>query len=313
MLALIDPNLLPRAEAVRHFNRFYTQHIGVLHECLQKSPFSLTEVRVLRELSLGTASTATELARTLGLDSGYLSRLLTSFERRRLITRRQSEADARQSLLAMTPAGHAAYAPLEIAAIDEVRSVLNALSAPGQEQLVDAMRTIERLLDRTPPRGPVSLREPKAGDYGWLVCRQARLFCAEYGSDMGFEVFAAQEIADFARERNRDRERAMCWVAEEHQTTVGAAFVAALSDRAARMRLLYVEPEARGRGIGTLLVAQSIGFARRAGYETLALTTWGVPGDGRRVFERAGFECVATDPERRFGRNLVAQTWQRRL
>lgn len=308
---MTDPNLLHRAEAVRHFNRFYTQHIGVLHEALQKSPFSLTEVRVLRELALGSASTATELARALGLDSGYLSRLLTSFERRQLITRRQSEADARQSLLALTPAGRAAYAPLEVAAIEEVRGVLSALSPSGQAQLIDSMRVIERLLERRPPHDPALLREPRPGDYGWLVHRQALLFSAEYGADMGFETFATQEIAEFSRQRDRDR--AMCWIAEQRQSIVGAAFVAAQSERAARMRLLYVEPESRGLGIGTQLAAQCVRFAQRAGYGTLTLTTFGALGDGRRVLERAGFICVATEPERRFGRNLIAQTWERTL
>ncbi|WP_206954648.1 bifunctional helix-turn-helix transcriptional regulator/GNAT family N-acetyltransferase [Trinickia acidisoli] len=308
---MTEPTLLRRAEAVRRFNRFYTQHIGVLHEFLQKSPFSLTEVRVLRELALGTVSTATELARALGLDSGYLSRLLTSFERRQLITRRQSETDARQSLLEMTHAGRAAYAPLEVAAIDEVCGVLNALSAAGQEQLIAAMRIIERLLDRSPSRAPVSLRAPQAGEYGWLVHRQALLFGAQYGADMGFEAFATQEMAEFSRQP--DRQRATCWIAEQQESIVGAALVAALSERAARMRLLYVEPESRGLGVGTLLVAQSIGFAQHAGYETLTLTTCGVLNDGRRVFERAGFNCVATEPERRFGRNLIAQTWERKL
>jgi DNA-binding MarR family transcriptional regulator/GNAT superfamily N-acetyltransferase len=309
--ALTETTLQRRAEAVRRFNRFYTQHIGVLHEFLQKSPFSLTEVRVLRELTLGTASTATELARALGLDSGYLSRLLTSFERRELITRRQSEADARQSLLELTPAGRATYAPLEVAAINEACSVLNGLSAAGQEQLIAAMRTIERLLDRLPPRAAVSLRAPRLGDCGWLVHRQALLFGAEYGGDIGFEVFAAQEMAEFSR--LSDRERAMCWIAEQQESVVGAAFVAPLSERAARMRLLYVEPDARGLGIATMLVEQSVSFAQRAGYDALTLTTCGVLNDGRRVFERAGFHCVATEPERRFGRNLIAQTWERKL
>lgn len=307
---MTDTTLQHRAEAVRRFNRFYTQHIGVLHEFLQKSPFSLTEVRVLRELALGTVSTATELARTLGLDSGYLSRLLTSFERRQLITRRPSEADGRQSLLELTPAGRAAYAPLEIAAIEEVCNVLAGLSTAGQEQLISAMRIIERLLDRI-PRPAISLRAPKPGDYGWLVHRQSLLFSAEYGTDMRFETFAAQEIAEFSR--LGDRERAMCWIAQQAESVVGAAFVAALSERAARMRLLYVEPEARGLGIGTHLIAQSISFAKRAGYDTLTLTTCGVLGDGRRLFERAGFHCLATEPERRFGRNLIAQTWERKL
>ncbi|MGN6651146.1 bifunctional helix-turn-helix transcriptional regulator/GNAT family N-acetyltransferase [Trinickia sp.] len=308
---MTETTLHHRAEAVRRFNRFYTQHIGVLHEFLQKSPFSLTEVRVLRELTQGTVSTATELARTLGLDSGYLSRLLTSFERRQLITRRQSEADARQSLLELTPAGRAAYAPLEVAAVDEVCALLKGLSVAGQEQLIAAMRVIERLLGRGPARAAVSLRAPRGGDYGWLVHRQALLFGAEYGADMGFEAFAAQEMAEFSR--RHDHERAMCWIAEQQETVVGAAFVAALSERAARMRLLYVEPESRGHGIGTLLVTQCISFAQQAGYDTLTLTTCGVLNDGERVFERAGFRCVSTEPERRFGRNLIAQTWERKL
>lgn len=308
---MTDPILMRRAEAVRHFNRFYTQHIGVLHEFLQKSPFSLTEVRVLRELALGTVSTATELARTLGLDSGYLSRVLTSFERRQLISRRQSEADARQSLLTMTPVGRAAYAPLEVAALDEVRGVLSALSAVRQEQLLEAMRIIERLLDRTSSRAPVLLRAPKAGDYGWLVHRQALLFEAEYGADPRFEAVASQEIAQLAQQD--DPERTMCWIAEQSQSIVGGAFVAALSGRTARMRLLYVEPESRSLGIGTLLVAQGIGFAQRAAYEKLVLTTCGALDGRRGVFERAGFSCVGTEPERRFGRNLITQTWERKL
>ena len=307
---MTETTLQHRAEAVRRFNRFYTQHIGVLHEFLQKSPFSLTEVRVLRELALGTVCTATELARTLGLDSGYLSRLLTSFERRQLITRRPSESDGRQSLLELTPFCRAAYAPLEIAAIEEVCNGLTGLSTAGQEQLISAMRIIERLLERT-PRAAISLRAPKPGDYGWLVHRQALLFSAEYGADMRFESFAAQEIAEFSR--LGDRERTMCWIAQQAESVVGAAFVAALSERAARMRLLYVEPEARGLGIGTQLIAHSISFAKQAGYDTLTLTTCGVLNDGRRLFERAGFHCLATEPERRFGRNLVAQTWERKL
>lgn len=309
--ALNETTLRHRAEAVRRFNRFYTQHIGVLHEFLQKSPFSLTEVRVLRELMHGTVSTATELARTLGLDSGYLSRLLTSFERRQLISRRQSEADARQSLLELTPAGRAAYTPLEVAAVDEACAVLKGLSAAGQAQLIASMRIIERLLDRIPPRAAISLRSPKSGDYGWLVHRQALLFGAEYGADRDFEAFAAQEMAEFSR--LHDRERAMCWIAEQQETIVGAAFVAALSERAARMRLLYVEPESRGLGIGMRLLTQGIGFAQQAGYDTLTLTTCGAPGNGHRVFERAGFVCISTEPERRFGQNLIAQTWERKL
>lgn len=308
---MTDTILLRRAEAVRRFNRFYTQHIGVLHERLQKSPFSLTEVRVLRELALGNAATATELARMLGLDSGYLSRLLTSFERRQLITRRQSDIDARQSLLEMTEEGRTVYAPLEIAAIDEVCAVLNRLSAAGQELLIEAMHVIERLLNDTPRHLALTLRAPKPGDFGWLVQRQVLLFSAEYGADVGFEAFVVQEMADFAR--LRDSERAVCWVAEQDRAAVGAAFVAPISERAAQLRLLFVEPEVRRLGIGTRLIEEGLRFAERGGYETVTFATHGLLNGGRRLFERAGFTCVASEPERRFGRNLVAQTWERRL
>jgi DNA-binding MarR family transcriptional regulator len=178
---LTDSEALRRAQAVRHFNRFYTQLIGALHEHLAKSAFSLTEVRVLHELSRGRAQTASVLGRNLGLDSGYLSRLLTSFERRNLITRRPSDSDARQSLIALTDNGHAAYAPLDTAAIEEVSALLNGLTTLSQEQLITAMKVIERLLDSKPNHELVTLRQPRAGDCGWLVHRQAQWFAAQYG------------------------------------------------------------------------------------------------------------------------------------
>lgn len=308
---MTDPTLLRRAEAVRRFNRFYTQHIGVLHERLQKSPFSLTEVRVLRELALGTVSTATDLARVLGLDTGYLSRLLTSFERRQLITRRQSEIDARQSLLEMTGVGQAAYAPLEVAAIDEVCTVLGRLSETGQQLLIEAMHVIERLLTEDGAQSGFTLRAPRAGDYGWLMHRQSMLFANAYGADAAFEAFVAEEIGELARER--DRERAMCWIAEQSQAIIGGAFVAPIGERTAKLRLLYVEPEVRRIGVGTQLVAEGVRFAQRAGYLTLTLSTYGVVNEGSGIFERAGFVCRSSATERRFGRPLLEQNWERRL
>ncbi|TKC89584.1 GNAT family N-acetyltransferase [Trinickia terrae] len=309
---MTDSTLLKRAEAVRHFNRFYTKHIGVLHESLQNTPFSLTEVRVLRELTRGTASTASEVARNLGLDSGYLSRLLTSFERHGLITRRQSDADARQSLLTLTENGHAAYEPLDAAAVREVCAVLDRLSDARQEQLIAAMQAIEQLIGGdSHVSSIVTLRLPAAGDYGWIVHRQAQLFGLAYGADPAFEAFVAQEVADFARQHNPQRE--ICWIASRARAIVGAAFVAAQSEAIAQLRLLFVEPEARRLGIGTQLVDEALHFARQAGYSRLALSTNGVLNGARRLFERAGFACVAESPERRFGRNLVTQTWECRL
>jgi DNA-binding MarR family transcriptional regulator len=208
---LTDSAAVRRAQAVRHFNRFYSQHIGALHEHLAKSAFSLTEARVLRELTLAPAQTASALGRTLGLDSGYLSRLLTGFERRELITRRPSDCDARQSLIALTVAGHAAYEPLDTAAVAEVLAVIGGLSALSQEQLIAAMKLIERLLGDAPKQGPVTLREPRAGEYGWLVHRQAQWFAAEHGWDQSFERWLARVVADCIERNDAVRER--CWVA----------------------------------------------------------------------------------------------------
>ena len=208
---MTDSEALRRAQAVRHFNRFYTQLIGALHEHLAKSAFSLTEVRVLHELSRGRAQTASVLGRNLGLDSGYLSRLLTSFERRNLITRRPSDTDARQSLIALTDNGHAAYAPLDTAAIDEVSALLNGLTALSQEHLIAAMKVIERLLDSKPQHELVTLRQPRAGECGWLVHRQAQWFAAQYGWDQSFEGLArARRRRLLAAQRSRARDVLGC-------------------------------------------------------------------------------------------------------
>jgi DNA-binding MarR family transcriptional regulator/GNAT superfamily N-acetyltransferase len=308
---LTDSAALRRAEAVRHFNRFYTQHIGVLHESVQKSPFSLTEVRVLHELTRGRAQTAAALARNLGLDSGYLSRLLTSFERRDLITRRPSESDARQSLIALTDKGHASYEPLDAAAIDEVLAVLQRLHSCSQEQLIGAMKLVERLISDHPPRGIITLRAPRTGEYGWLVHRQATLFGNEHQWDESFEGLLARVIADFTQ--HHDPLRETCWIADQDGTIVGSALVMALSTTVARIRLLYIEPEMRRLGIGTQLVEECVRFARRAGYTKLTLSAAASLDDSRRLCERVGFVCTGTAPEKRFGQNLVIERWERDL
>lgn len=308
---MTDPTALRRAEAVRHFNRFYTQHIGALHERLQKSPFSLTEVRVLHELTRGRAQTAAVLARNLGLDTGYLSRLLTSFERRTLITRRPSETDARQSLIALTDQGHAAYEPLDTAAIEEVLSVLARLTSGSQEQLIGAMRLVERLLGDRPGRGIITLRAPRIGEYGWLVHRQALLFASEHDWDQTFEGLLARVIADFTQ--HHDPLRETCWIAEQDSAIVGSALVVGVSTTVARIRLLYIEPDMRKLGIGTQLVDECVRFAKRAGYTKLTLSAATALDNARRLCERAGFVCAGAAAERSFGHDLTVERWEREL
>ncbi|WP_244220939.1 bifunctional helix-turn-helix transcriptional regulator/GNAT family N-acetyltransferase [Paraburkholderia aromaticivorans] len=297
-----------RAQAVRHFNRFYTQHIGALHEHLAKSAFSLTEVRVLHELHRGRAQTASVLGRALGLDSGYLSRLLTSFERRNLITRRPSDTDARQSLIALTDTGHAAYAPLDTAAIEEVSILLAGLSDLSQDQLIAAMKIIERLLGNEPKHELVMLRPPRAGDCGWLVHRQAQWFAAQYGWNQSFEGLLARVVADYTQRSDPVRE--MCWVADQEGMVVGSVCVVAVSTTVAGVRLLWVEPDVQRLGIGTQLLSECMRFARRAGYTKLTLTTASSLEQPRRLCERAGFRLASAAPELRFGKDLTIERWE---
>ncbi|ASV97360.1 MarR family transcriptional regulator [Paraburkholderia aromaticivorans] len=305
---MTDSEALRRAQAVRHFNRFYTQHIGALHEHLAKSAFSLTEVRVLHELHRGRAQTASVLGRALGLDSGYLSRLLTSFERRNLITRRPSDTDARQSLIALTDTGHAAYAPLDTAAIEEVSILLAGLSDLSQDQLIAAMKIIERLLGNEPKHELVMLRPPRAGDCGWLVHRQAQWFAAQYGWNQSFEGLLARVVADYTQRSDPVRE--MCWVADQEGMVVGSVCVVAVSTTVAGVRLLWVEPDVQRLGIGTQLLSECMRFARRAGYTKLTLTTASSLEQPRRLCERAGFRLASAAPELRFGKDLTIERWE---
>ncbi|ASL43666.1 Organic hydroperoxide resistance transcriptional regulator [Burkholderia sp. AD24] len=305
---MTDSEALRRAQAVRHFNRFYTQHIGALHEHLARSAFSLTEVRVLHELSRGHAQTASVLGRALGLDSGYLSRLLTSFERRNLITRRPSDTDARQSLIALTDNGHAAYAPLDTAAIEEVSALLQGLTPLSQEQLIGAMKLIERMLRAQPSHELVLLRQPRPGECGWLVHRQAQWFAAQYGWDRSFEGLLARVVADYTQRGDPVRE--MCWVADQEGVVVGSVCIVGVSTTVAGVRLLWVEPDLQRLGIGTQLINECVRFARRAGYTKLTLTTALSLAEPRRLCERVGFTLAGTAPERRFGKELTIERWE---
>jgi DNA-binding MarR family transcriptional regulator/GNAT superfamily N-acetyltransferase len=294
--------------AVRAFNRFYTRQIGLLEEGLLRSEFSLTEVRVLYELAHRDGLTAADLGRDLGLDAGYLSRILRKFEVRDLLARAPSETDARQAILGLTPAGRAAFAPLNQASQDEIAAMLDRLSDREREDLVTAMARIRRLLGgAAAAEAPCRLRALRPGDIGWIVHRQGLLYATEYGWDETFEALVAEIAAAFVK--TYDREREACWIAERDGEIVGSVFLVRKSDEVAKLRLLYVEASARGLGIGHRLVEECIRFARQKGYRTLTLWTNDVLVAARRIYEAAGFRLVEEERHHSFGKDLVGQTW----
>jgi DNA-binding MarR family transcriptional regulator/GNAT superfamily N-acetyltransferase len=298
-----------RIDAVRRFNRFYTRRIGVLHEGLLQSPFSLTEVRVLFELAHRETPTATELGKELGLDAGYLSRILAGFERRGLIDRKPSEADGRRSLLSLTDRGRETVAPLDVRAREEIDAMLGVLPAVEQDRLIEAMGTIEGLLGARPePKSPYLLRPHQPGDMGWVVHRHGVLYAREYGYDERFEALVASIVAEFIQ--NEDPKRDRCWIAEKDGEIAGSVFLVKQSKAVAKLRLLLVEPRARGMGIGRRLVGECVRFARQARYKKITLWTQSELLAARRLYAEAGFRVVREEPHHSFGRDLVAETWE---
>lgn len=307
-----------RVARVRRFNRFYTGRIGVLEERLLRSPFSLTEARVIYELARLGMATATQLGDELDLDAGYLSRILRGFRERGLVERRVSPDDGRRILLSLTEAGREAFGRLDAASADEVRTLLTELSPPDRERLVGAMDEIEELLaprvrrlELVRPHAGVVLRPPRAGELGWVVHRHGLLYAEEYGWDERFEALVAEIVATFVRTFDPARER--CWIAERDGKILGSVLLVRLSDEVAKLRCLLVEPEARGLGIGTRLVDACVGFARKSGYRRVVLWTNSVLVDARRLYERAGFRKVHEEPNREFGKEEIAETWELEL
>jgi DNA-binding MarR family transcriptional regulator/GNAT superfamily N-acetyltransferase len=295
--------------AVREFNRFYTSRIGVLDEGYLSSRFSLTEVRVLYELAHRGSSTASELGRDLGIDAGYLSRILRGFARRGVLARTAAKDDARKSNLRLTARGRATVAPLEAKARAQIGVMLGKVPAAEQERLVASMRTIERGLRPGPRATPkVTLRSHRPGDMGWVVERHGALYWQEYGWDESFEALVADIVAKFITHLDPKRER--CWIAEVDGERVGCVFCVNKSKTVAKLRLLLVEPQARGLGVGSRLVDECIRFARTAGYRDLVLWTNDVLVAARRIYERAGFELVESERHRSFGKALVGQNWR---
>ena len=296
-------------ETVRRFNRFYTRQIGVLRESWADSPFSLTEVRVLYELAHHDDLTAATLGSELGLDRGYLSRMLQSFEQRGLIKKTRSAADARQSHLALTVKGQKVFEPLNTRSQEDVGAMLNRLSAPDQKALLEAMQTIERLLGhKAEPRVPYLLRSHHPGDMGWIIHRHGVLYSQEYGWDENFEALVAQITADFIK--NFDAKRERCWIAEREGEIVGSVFLVSKSKTVAQLRLLLVEQKARGLGIGKRLVDECMRFARQKGYRKIVLWTNDVLKAARHIYEEAGLKLVREERHHSFGHDLVGQNWE---
>ncbi len=299
-----------RTGAVRRFNRFYTRQIGVLRKNYLGSPYSLGEMRVLYEIAHAGARTASDVARALDLDAGYLSRVLRNFEKQGLITRKTSAQDARQSQLAMTARGRKTFAPYERRSQQQAGAILGRLAPAQQMRLIAAMQTIESLLDSAAPKaGPdVILRAPKLGDFGWIVTRHAELYAQEYGWTEPFEGLCAQIAADFANKNDPSCER--CWIAELDGENVGTVML--VKDDVpgvARIRLLLVDPKGRGLGLGTRLVNECVRFARAAGYKKITLWTHSVLTAARHVYEKAGFRLTSSEPRRSWSKDVVAEFW----
>jgi DNA-binding MarR family transcriptional regulator/GNAT superfamily N-acetyltransferase len=307
---------LPHVAEVRSFNRFYTKVIGVLQEGLLSSPFSLTEVRVLYELAHRDLPTAGGLCKELGLDGGYLSRVVGQFEKIGLIQRRRSVVDRRQIVLSLTAKGRKVFTPLEARSDEQAAAMLTRLSSAQQQQLVAAMHTIEELLGEEKRcqanQAPYLLRPHQPGDMGWVVQRHGALYSREYGYDERFEALVAEIVADFIRKFDPKRER--CWIAERAGEMVGSVFLVRGSKTVCKLRLLLVEPTARGLGIGRRLVAECIRFAAQVGYKKMMLWTQSELGTARRLYQDAGFKLIRREPHKSWGRDdLVAETWELRL
>ncbi|MBV9231230.1 MAG: MarR family transcriptional regulator [Chloroflexi bacterium] len=306
---MLAETLEDRISTVRHFNRFFTRQIGVLREGLLHSPYSLTEARILFELGHRHDLTSSALCRELGLDAGYLSRILARLEQQGLLEKVRSEADGRQRLLSLTSEGEKAFALLDQRSRDEVAEMLNDLSEGDQQRLLKAMDTIENVFRKGFKYAePFFLRSHEPGDMGWVTHRHGVLYAEEYGWDERFEALVAQIVADFINNYNPERGR--CWIAEMNGEIVGSVFVVQVSEEVAKLRLLLVEPKARGLGLGTRLVEECIRFARRRGYQKLVLWTQICLVEARHIYEKTGFKLVAQGAHHSFGHDLVEETWE---
>jgi len=297
--------------AVRAFNRLYTNVIGLLRGSYLGTPYSLTEARLLFELGQRDRTEVTALRQRLDIDAGYLSRILSRFEADQLISRSRSGTDARRQIITLEPAGRELQQRLDGRAAEQIGGLLASLSEDAQRRLVSSVREITQVLADTPAPRAYLLREPRPGDFGWVVQRQAAGYAAEYGWDGTYEALVARIVADYVDHRDPAREAA--WIAEVDGERVGSILCVRKSDTVAKLRLLYVDPAARGLGIGSKLVEECMRFARAAGYTEMTLWTNSVLAEARRIYERAGFTLVDEEPHHSYGVDLVGQNWSRQL
>jgi DNA-binding MarR family transcriptional regulator/GNAT superfamily N-acetyltransferase len=310
MLATPD-DLERRIAAVRRFSRFYTRELGLLRESLVDTRFSLTESRVLYELAHRDQVTASALAADLDLDHGYLSRILRRFGEDGLLKKSRAPDDGRQSLITITAKGRKAFAPLNQGSHDQVAALLGRLSDAEQARMIGAMSTVEQLLGETRAPAPIVLRPHRPGDMGWVTSANAALYAQEYGWDISYEALVAKITAEFIEKFDPVRER--CWIAEMDGSQVGSVFCVAKTPEIAKLRLLIIDPKARGRGLGKQLVAECMRFAKESGYRRMTLWTQSILTAARAIYAKAGFELVAEEPHRSFGVDLIGETWERDL
>jgi DNA-binding MarR family transcriptional regulator/GNAT superfamily N-acetyltransferase len=298
--------------AIRGFSRFYTSRLGIIEPKLLDSPWTLQEARIIYEIAQCPGCTATDLARALGLDAGFLSRTLQALQRRQIVARKASKADRRASEIALTAKGRAAFSELDSRSRHAVAALLGKLEPSERAAVVDAMTVIEQALD-PPAQKPAGflLRSHRPGDIGWVVSRHGAVYAQEYGWDISFEALVAEIAAQFIRSYDASREH--CWIAEIEGQPVGSIFLVKASDQVAKLRLLLVENKARGLGVGRALTEQCIRFAREAGYASITLWTQSILVAARGIYQRAGFRRIAEEKHHSFGADLVGETWELKL
>lgn len=302
-----DPIELDRVEQVRSFNRFYTAVVGLLRDGLLRTSYSLTEARVIFELAQRAATEVVDLRRSLDLDAGYLSRILARFETDGVVAKQRSASDGRRHVIRLTAQGRKTFKMLDRRSSEEIRTMLSALADEEQRRLIGAMGAIQEILQEPRQRISYVIRPPRPGDFGWVVHRHGVLYSEEHGWDETFEALVARIIADYVDQHDVRREAV--WIAEVDGEPVGSVFCVKKNARTAQLRLLLVEPRARGMGIGTRLVQECMDFARRAGYAEMTLWTNDVLDDARRIYERAGWKLVEENEHHSFGHDLVGQNW----
>ncbi|SHF41433.1 transcriptional regulator, MarR family with acetyltransferase activity [Seinonella peptonophila] len=298
-----------RIHIIRHFNRFITKQIGVLNEGLLQTTFTLTEARLIFELANHQEITSSELIEWLGLDRGYLSRLIKSLESNGIVTKTQSKVDGRHRLLKLTSEGLEAAKRLNQRSQNEIIEMLSHISEEDQERLCSAMKTIENIMKQDQKKSEVFiLRSHEPGDIGWITYRHACLYAREYGWNEHFEAMVAEILAKFVKNFNPEKEK--CWIAEMDNKNVGSILVTQENEEIARLRMLLVEPKARGLGLGTRLVSESIRFAKKRDYKKLVLWTNNVLLSARNIYKSLGFQCVDKKEHQNFGPQLIGETWE---